>query len=136
MSKIFNIGDAVKVLPDATFTSGNKVPASVIDTKVFIRDIKNGNYVIANSMKKGAALGIIPGAFLKAYTDENEAVIEPYFVKIPNDGFPLYQSFSKNSGVIDRVNRGLFTIVNEKNGFGKIKVGAGWIELSKVEKIK
>jgi hypothetical protein len=136
MNEIFAIGDAVKVLPNAVYVSGNKVSEDVINTKVFVRDIKNGNYVIAHSMKKGAALGIIPGAFLKVYTDENEAVIDPYFVKVPVDNFPVYQSFSKNSGVIDRINRGLFTIVNEKKGFGKVKIGPGWIELAKVEKLQ
>lgn len=136
MKENFAIGDAVKVLPDATFISGNKVPSDVINTKVFIKDIKNGNYVIATSLKKSAALGIISDKFLKIYTDENEAVIDPYYIKIPTNNFPVYQSYSKNSGVITRLDKGLFTIVNEKNGFGKIKIGQGWIELDKVEKIR
>ena len=30
---------------------------------------------------------------------------------------------------------GLFTIVEEKNGWGRLKSGAGWILLSKTERI-
>jgi hypothetical protein len=29
----------------------------------------------------------------------------------------------------------MITIVDEKNGFGKIKIGAGWIDLSRVIKL-
>jgi hypothetical protein len=134
--KTFAIGDEVQILPNAVYTSGNKVPTDVINTKLFIRDIKNGNYVIARMMKKGPALGTIAGDYLKIFTDENEAVIDTYVVQVLSDNFPLYQSHSKNSGIVKRLNRGLVTIVNEKYGFGKVKIGAGWIELAKVKKLQ
>lgn len=135
-NKVFAIGDEVRVLPNAVYVSGNKVPADVINTRLFVRDIKNGNYVIARMAKKGPALGTIAGDYLKVFTDENEAVIDTYLVQILSDNFPLYQSYSKNSGVVKRVDRGLLTIVNEKHGFGKVKIGAGWVELAKVKKLK
>lgn len=133
--KTFEIGEEVQILANAIYVSGNKVPADAINTKLYVRDIKNGNYVVARAMKKGPALGVIAADYLKHFTDENEAVIDTYVVKIPTDNFPLYQSPSKNSGIIKRVNRGLVTIVDERCGFGKVKIGAGWVELAKAKKL-
>ena len=64
-------------------------------------------------------------------------LINPYLISITTDNTPVYHSANKNSGIVKRLNRfSLITIIDEKNGFGKIKVGAGWIDLSKVEKLK
>ncbi len=61
------------------------------------------------------------------------SVSKPYLVKIiykGSDGLNIRQDASANSKVVGVVRAGqVFTIVETKNGFGKLKSGAGWISL-------
>ncbi len=131
----FKIGDAVQVIAGAIYLNNNKeVPNSLLNTKLYIREIKNNNYVIARA-KTGPILGEVSGEFIHL-VEGNIHVIKPYTVQIDDSNFPVYHSANKNSGIIKRFNNfPLLTIVDEKNGFGKIKIGAGWIDLSKVTKL-
>ena len=53
-----------------------------------------------------------------------------YVVKIETDVLNVRQSPSTNSAVVTQVKRGdTYTIVEESNGWGKLKSGAGWISL-------
>ena len=132
---MFKINDTVQVLPGSIYLNTNKeIPDSILNIKLYVREVKENSCVIARA-KTGAILGEISNENLKVI-DGNIAAIEPYLVRIPADNIPLYNSANKNSGIIKRLNRfSLITIVDEKNNFGKIKVGAGWIDLSKVERI-
>lgn len=131
----FKIGDAVQVIAGAVYLNNDKeVPDTLLNTKLFIREIKSNSCVIARA-KSGAVLGEVANENLVAI-DGNIAMIQPYIVQIPTVNFPVYYSANKNSGIVKRLNRfALLTIVDEKNGFGKIKVGSGWIELAKVNKL-
>ena len=131
MANLFKIGDNVRIITGAIYENNHvEVPKEILDLKLFIRAVKDGVYTVARA-KTGPVLGDITEINLIS-ASENTANINTYVVHIPNHEFPLYHSPSKNSGVIRRVKRGLYTIVDEKNGFGKIKVGTGWVELSKV----
>ena len=132
---MFKINDTVQVLPGSIYLNTNKeIPDSILNIRLYVREVKENSCVIARA-KTGAILGEISNENLKVI-DGNIAAIEPYLVRIPADNVPLYNSANKNSGIIKRLNRfSLITIVDEKNNFGKIKVGAGWIDLSKVDKI-
>lgn len=131
----FKIGDAVQLIAGAIYLNNNKeVPDALLNTKLFIREVKTDSCVIARA-KSGAVLGEVANENLIAI-DGNIAMIQPYIVQIPVANFPVYYSANKNSGIVKRLNRfALLTIVDEKNGFGKLKVGSGWIELSKVNKL-
>ena len=135
MENMFKVGDVVYVVADAIYLNNDKeVPASLLNVKLYVREVKENSCVIARA-KTGSILGEVANDFLKN-ASVNAAAIDPYIVQIPVANFPVYNSFNKNSGVIKRLNRfALFTIVDEKNGFGKLKVGAGWIELDKVTKL-
>lgn len=131
---MFKINDTVQVLPGSIYLNNNKeVPESILTIKLYVREVKENSCVIARA-KTGAILGEVAMDNLKL-VNGNIATIDPYIVLIPADNIPLYNSANKNSGIIKRLNRfSLLTIVDEKNGFGKIKIGAGWVELAKVEK--
>ena len=131
----FNIGDAIKIMPGAILTNGRPVPENAIGIKVFIRDIRNDKYVIGRAMS-GAIMGELTAGSFKHFL-ENEAVIDPYIIQVIEDNFPIYHSPSKTSGIIRRAdNTSLFMIVDERAGFGKLQMGAGWVELAKVKKFK
>lgn len=129
------IGDAVQVVPGAVYlNNGKDVPESLFNMKLYVRDIKNNICTIARA-KAGAILGEVNMEDL-VIVEGNVAMIDPYVIMVPSANIPLYHSANKNSGIVKRLNRfALITIVDEKNGFGKVKVGAGWVELTKVNKI-
>jgi hypothetical protein len=132
----FRVGDQVKILPDAVFAHNNApVPAGNIGITVYVRDIKNGKCVVGRQMT-GPQIGEIAEDYLKSIY-ENVATIEPYIVQVIEDNFPIYHSASKNSGIVRRADdTSLFFIVDERAGFGKLQMGAGWVELAKVKKLK
>lgn len=132
---MFKIGDTVQLVVGAIYLNNNKeVPNTLLNTKLFVRDIKDNSCTIARA-KTGAVLGDVSFDNLKL-VDGNIASIEPYIISVPTQGLPVYYSYNKNSGIVKRLNRfTLVTIVDEKNGFGKVKVGSGWVELEKVNKL-
>ena len=132
----FKIGDAVQVIAGAIYLNNNKeVPESLMNIKLYVREIKEGQCTIARA-KTGPILGDVAPEFLIA-VDGNVAKIEPYIIQAPANNIPVYYSANKNSGIVKRLNRfDLITIVDEKSGFGKIKIGSGWVELAKVNRLK
>lgn len=59
-----------------------------------------------------------------------QGIFKPYVVKIICDELNIRKEASFSSPVVGVVTKGqAFTIVEEKNGLGKLKSGAGWISL-------
>ena len=132
---MFKVNDKVRLLTGAIYLNNEKeIPASLLNTKLYVREAKPNSAVIARA-KTGPVLGEVSNENL-VIVEGNIANIETYFVQVPTANLPIYYSPNKTSGVIKRLNRfALLTIVDEKNGFGKIKVGSGWVELSKVTRL-
>lgn len=135
MEKLFKIGDEVKIINGSHYlNNGKAVPENAINVKILIRNVTDKGYIVARAAT-GPILGEVSESSLKNAL-ENDAVIKPYAIKTLAST-PLYQSASRNSGIIERLPAGLLlTIVNEKGGFGKIRMGTGWIDLAKVKKFK
>ena len=63
-------------------------------------------------------------------TQPTQGAFKPYVVKIICDELNIRKEASFDSPVVGVVTKGqAFTIVQEKNGLGKLKSGAGWISL-------
>ena len=131
----FKVNDAVQLIAGAIYLNNNKeVPNTLLNTKLYVRDVKENGCVIARA-KTGAVLGEVAFDYLKL-VEGNVAHIEPFVIQTTVANIPVYHSASKTSGIVRRLNRfAMMTIVDEKNGFGKLKVGAGWIELEKVVRL-
>jgi hypothetical protein len=63
----YSVGDLVKIIPGATFTSGLPVPSWLIKSKVYIRKIKNGTVMISTSPR-----GSINGTIYTKYITIND----------------------------------------------------------------
>ena len=60
----------------------------------------------------------------------------PYKVKVTVKSLNVRKSPTESSDITAQVRKGyIFTIVDEKEGFGKLKSGAGWINLQYTEKV-
>ena len=132
MENNFKIGDSVYVIADAKYLNDKKVPDILYNTPLYIRAIEGEECTIAKKMQ-GPVLGKININNLKLIEIAN---IKPYIIQILSNNTPIYHSPNKNSGIIKRFERFfLFTVIDEKNGFGKIQNTNGWIELDKVKKV-
>lgn len=65
-----------------------------------------------------------------------EKPFEPYKVRVKKDVCVIYAEANDKKQAGEITGGGVYTIVEEKSGFGKLKSGAGWIYLSDCEKVK
>lgn len=123
----FKVGDAVRLIPDAKYVSGTAIPKWVIASKLYIRTIRaNGDYVIS-TQKTGAVTGVVAPSMVVEYTDVAVG-FETYVVRITASVLNVRSGPSTNYKINTTVKKNeMYTIVEEKNGWGKLKSGAGWI---------
>ena len=126
------VGDVIKLVPGAKYTTGKVIPNWVMKSKLYLRGF-SGNNIIFSTLKSGAITGmthkdnVISDSF-KAYTVKLKASANA--VNIRAGAGILY----KKKGVIDK--RVEFTIVEEKNGWGRLKSGEGWVSLKYFDKVR
>ena len=126
------VGDVIKLIPGAKYTTGKVIPNWVMNSKLYLRGF-SGNNIIFSTLKSGAITGmthkdnVVSGGF-KAYTVKLKASANA--VNIRAGAGILY----KKKGVIDK--RVEFTIVEEKNGWGRLKSGEGWVSLKYFDKVR
>lgn len=133
----FNIGDAVQILSGATYVDNSPVPASWREEKLVIKSIQEDGYVLARG-RKGAPIGpAIPKEFIAEYCEIVPATIDPFYISVKVDKAEIHATPSKDSKIIKEIPKfSFFRIVNEQNGWGKLGVGAGWINLNDGDIIK
>ena len=135
--KEFKVGDIIKLKKNATYASGTEIPNWIKKSKLYIRDIRpNGDYVISTKMT-GSVSGVVNPDVIEKYVD---VIIDegftPYLVRITADVLNV----RANAGISYKVNcqikyNGVHTIVGEKDGWGRLKNGSGWIALEYTEKV-
>ena len=135
--KEFKVGDAIRLKKNATYASGTEIPSWIKKSKLYIRDIRsNGDYVISTKMT-GSVSGVVNPNVVEKYVD---IIIDegftPYLVRITADVLNV----RANAGTSYKVNcqikyNGVHTIVGEKDGWGRLKNGSGWIALEYTEKV-
>lgn len=129
----FNKGDAIIITEGAKFASGGDVQKEYLNTKLYIKEIrKNNRYAIAPALDQ-PIIGTIDIAYLVKYVEE----ASPTFLvntiaktvevhKLPNETSFVTGTLGFNE---------IYTIVKEKNGYGRLKNGLGWINLRYTEKL-
>ena len=136
-SETLKIGDAIKLVPGAKYSSGGTIPSWVFKSKLYLREIrKNGDYIIS-TQKTGAVTGVVkPNAVVKYEAVIVDNSFTPYLVKITADVLNVRSGAGTSYRINTQVKRnGIYTIVGEKNGWGKLKSGAGWISLNYTTKL-
>ena len=134
-NEVLKIGDAVKIVPGSQYVSGGNVPESIIQSKLYIRAIReNGDYSVALK-QTGPIAGTVSPAAIVPY-DSNLSEFETYVIIVVNDMVKIHRGPSSKSQVNGTVKKfDLYTIVAEKNNWGKLKTGAGWIDLNNTKKL-
>lgn len=71
----FNLGDEVKLVAGAKYTSGGTIPGWLFNKKLYVRDI-NGNNIVFSTLKTGAVTGVVDKSYLVRYSSA-PAVAQP-----------------------------------------------------------
>lgn len=138
---VLAVGDVVTLTADAKYTSGKTPAAFVFTKKLYVRAISGDNITIS-TLKSGAITGIVHRKYLKkdgqttttttTTAPKNEV---PYLVQVKRTDLYIRKGPGTSYGTKGVIPKGVYTIVEEQNGYGKLKSGAGWIALSDVIKL-
>lgn len=134
----FKEGDLIKLIPGATYTTGKTIPAYIINaSRLYIRKVYDNNKYAFSTLKSGAITGLVYGNMIvKAEENINFTDFKPYIIKVDTDVLNIRAGAGTKYKVVGEIKRnGLYTIVAEKDGWGKLKSGAGWISLDYVKKV-
>lgn len=114
----FTKGQVINLKDDATYVNGKAIPAWVKNTKLYYRGT-NDKGIIFSTLKVGPITGVVS-------PDSIEPTV-PFRVKL-NKSVPIYNN---NGEPVDKIaNAGVYTIVDIKKGYYKLKSGAGWVKKS------
>ena len=131
-------GTEVMLTKDAVFTNGKSVASWLFGKKLYVRKI-NGDNVTISTVQSGAVSGIVDKKYLKKYDSTLIAApgFEEYVVMITGDVVNVRAGAGTNYKATTQVKQHqLYTIVEEKDGWGRLKNGSGWICLDFAKKIE
>ena len=143
-SEEFTLGDTVKIIKDAVWTTGKKVPNWLIGKTLYVREIRNNGIIVVSTLKTGALTGAIKPEYLdlivsKATTPVTSAPkpdFKSYLIIVTANSLNVRNGAGTQYKVNTSVKKGqVFTIIDEKKGWGKLKSGAGWINLGYTQKL-
>ena len=138
----FKIGEIAQLIPGATYIDGKSIPAWIINSKIYVRSEMQENNSIAFSISKtGPITGVTNISNLMKYIPgeniEINSNFENYVIKVTADVLNIRAGAGTNFKVIGQLRKfDLCTIIAEKNNWGKLKNGTGWICLDYVQKLK
>lgn len=132
-----NLGDEVKLVAGATYTSGKSIPNWVFNSILYVREIRSNNDVVVSTLKTGAVTGIVNAKYLRK-DGESVVAFTPYKVKVTADSLNIRDGAGTNYKINGTINdKGIYTIVDEDDSgkWGFLKSKAGWISLAYTEKV-
>lgn len=131
----FKPGDVIKIT-GTTYYNGKSVPGWVL-AKNWIVHSANGDRVVINKSVDGMNAIMSPfKASDLALTNAAQTPIIDYKVKVTTDALNIRAEAGTNYTIVGCIrDRGVYTIVEEKAGWGRLKSGAGWICLDYAKKV-
>ena len=136
-TQTLKVGNTCKLTADAKFTTGDDVPDWVINSTLYIREVSSDNTVVISTQKTGAITGRVNKKYIKGATTTttNKTTTTSYQVYVTASKLNVRSGPGLNYKVNTTISKNeVYTIVEEKNGWGKLKSGAGWISLEYTKK--
>lgn len=135
-SAAIKVGDVIKIQSGAVFTTGGAIPTWVINSKLYCREIRDNGDIVFSTQKTGAVTGVVSPKYVVSGSAATTAPgFTPYKVRITADVLNVRSGAGTNYKVNTQVyQHEVYTIVNEKSGWGQLKSGAGWISLQYTKK--
>lgn len=135
----FKAGDLVDIKSGATYYNGKAIPSWVLAKKWYIKSIKGDRAVIDKSEdQKSSISSPINTKYLTkaaASTQPPAPAFDPYVIRVTANALNVRSGPGANYSVKTVIYKnGVYTIVDKKDNWGKLKSGAGWICLDYTEK--
>lgn len=134
---VFEPGVEVALLNGAEFTNGKAIASWMFNKKLYVRKV-NGENITISTVKTGPVSGIVDKKWLKEWNGQLEAApgFESYVVMITANVLNVRDDAGTDFKINAQVKKSqLFTIIDEKDGWGKLKDGTGWISLEYTRKL-
>lgn len=137
----FKVGDEVALVKNAKYTTGKNIPQWVINSKLYIRQLLKDNKYVISTKKTGEITGSVEEKYLTPYENstptETIEPITPFLVRIDTAVLNVRATPDATAKITAQVKKNqVYTIVAKKGEqWGKLKSGAGWIDLSYVKKV-
>ena len=133
-SVAFKVGDEVKLVAGAKYTSGKSIPSWVMKSKLYVREIQANGNIVVSILKSGAITGVVSSKYLEAYN--KPAKFAPYKVQVTADALNIREGAGTNYKIKGCIkDKGIYTIIEENNGWGRLKSKVGWISLAYTKKV-
>ena len=123
----FKVGDRVVVSKNATtYATGQDIASWVKGQTYTVQEAKSDRCLLSD---------IVSWVFNKDLTLEGAPAFQPYIVIVDTDVLNVRTGAGTSYPIATTVKKGqAFTIVEVKDGWGKLKSGAGWISLEYTKK--
>ena len=123
----FKVGDRVVVSKNATtYATGQEIASWVKGQTYTVQEAKSDRCLLSS---------IVSWVFNKDLTLEGAPAFQPYIVIVDTDVLNVRTGAGISYPIATTVKKGqAFTIVEVKDGWGKLKSGAGWISLEYTKK--
>lgn len=124
------VGDIIQLKTGSKYTTGAVIPNWVLNATLYCRAI-NGNNITFSTQATGAITGVTARSNIA-----QASTVTSYIVKITASTTPIRSGAGDSYSTVSTVKKNeAYTIVEEKNGYGRLKSGAGWVKLSATTKL-
>ena len=128
-------GDKVKLVTGAKYTSGKAIPGWVFEKVLYAREVRSNGTCVFSTVSTGPVTGVVYTKDLLPYY-ASAPTFASYIVRITADVLNVRSDAGTEYAIKTQVKQNeLYTIVDEKDGWGKLKSGAGWIHLGYTKKV-
>ena len=136
-------GDVITLVDNATYVDGKEVPVWVKNSTVYYRGVRPNGDVIISVLKTGAVTGVVPAKMIVEANStttvapkEETVEFKPYIAKVTTNLLNYRSGPGSNYSVKGQIKKGeAYTIVEEKDGWGKLKSGNNWVSLEYMQKV-
>lgn len=129
----FGVGSEIKLVAGAKYINGKDIPSWVLKSKLYVREVRENGHIVFSTLKTGAITGVVAPKYVVAYAGAD--AFKPYTVTVTADALNVRKGPGILYGKVTTVKKGeVYTIIQEKSGWGFLKSTVGWIKLSYTKK--
>lgn len=135
----YRVGDVVKLKANATYYNGVSIPNFVKKSTLYYRGT-NKNGIIISTQKTGAITGVVKADALEGGISTPAQPTQPttssiYTVKVTANCLNIRRGPGTNYGISSQIrDKGVYTIIETRGNWGRLKSGRGWICLDYTKK--
>ena len=120
-----SIGDEVNLVSGATYINGKSIPNWVINSKLYVREIRTDGSIVFSTVKSGAITGVADKKYFV-----KDASFSPYTVKVVVSALNIRSGPGTNYDIVGCIkDGGIYTIIQQDGNWGFLKSKVGWISL-------